>query len=270
METLAPPVVAVVVAHDPGPWFAETLASIASQDYAELSVLVMDTGLSGGLADRVAEVLPTAYVRRFEVEPGVRGHRQRGALHGGRGRVLPALPRRRGARPRRRPPPGRGGVPFQRRDRLAQGRELGRPQPPRPRGDDRRQGGIGRRTGSAPRDRPRPARRRAGRVRRPGRRHPRPGGPVRRAGWLRPDDRGDGGGPRPVLAGPGGRGADHRGSRRPGQAPRGAGIGSRPLEPSLLAAAGEAAWPPTQPAAAETAPARRAATATAPRAAGRC
>ena len=63
MGTLAPPVVAVVVAHDPGPWFAETLASIASQDYADLSVLVLDAGTSGNLATRVAEFLPTAYVR---------------------------------------------------------------------------------------------------------------------------------------------------------------------------------------------------------------
>ena len=70
METLAPPVVAVVVAHDPGPWFAETLASIASQDYAELSVLVLDTGGTEGLAARVAEVLPSAYVRRFEENRG--------------------------------------------------------------------------------------------------------------------------------------------------------------------------------------------------------
>ncbi len=70
METLAPPVVAVVVAHDPGPWFAETLASIASQDYAELSVLVLDTGVSEGLAARVADVLPDAYVRRFESNRG--------------------------------------------------------------------------------------------------------------------------------------------------------------------------------------------------------
>jgi len=70
METLAPPVVAVVVAHDPGPWFAETLASIATQDYAELSVLVLDTGLSEDLAARVAEVLPDAYVRRFESNRG--------------------------------------------------------------------------------------------------------------------------------------------------------------------------------------------------------
>jgi GT2 family glycosyltransferase len=63
MGTLAPPVLAVVVAHDPGPWFAETLASIASQDYADLSVLVLDTGTSEDLAARVAEFLPTAYVR---------------------------------------------------------------------------------------------------------------------------------------------------------------------------------------------------------------
>jgi hypothetical protein len=32
MDTLAPPVVAVVVSHDPGPWFEETLTSLASQD----------------------------------------------------------------------------------------------------------------------------------------------------------------------------------------------------------------------------------------------
>src|SRR5665213_2407104 len=70
MDTLAPPVVAVVVAHDPGPWFAETLASIASQDYAELSVLVLDTGSSEDLATRVAAILPTAYVRSFEGNRG--------------------------------------------------------------------------------------------------------------------------------------------------------------------------------------------------------
>jgi GT2 family glycosyltransferase len=65
METLAPPVVAVVVAHDPGPWFEETLTSLASQDYAELSVLVLDSGSGDDLTARVAAVLPSAYVRRF-------------------------------------------------------------------------------------------------------------------------------------------------------------------------------------------------------------
>ncbi len=70
METLAPPVVAVVVAHDPGPWFEETLASIASQDYGELSVLVLDTGAQQELTTRVAAILPTAYVRRCEENVG--------------------------------------------------------------------------------------------------------------------------------------------------------------------------------------------------------
>ena len=228
METLAPPVVAVVVAHDPGPWFAETLASIASQDYAELSVLVLDTGRSEDLAARVAEVLPTAYVRRFDGESGLRGDRQRGAVHGGRGRLLPDLPRRRRPRRRRRPPDGGGGLPLERRDRVAQGGELGRPGAARPRGDDRRQGRLGGGAGPAPRDRPRAARRRAGRVRGARRVHPDPGRPVRRARRLRPGHRGHGGGPRPVLAGPGGRRPDHRGPRRPGPPPRGAGLRRAP------------------------------------------
>ncbi len=70
MRTLAPPVVAVVVAHDPGPWFEEALASLGGQDYAELSVLVLDAGSREDLTVRVAAVLPTAYVRRFEDNQG--------------------------------------------------------------------------------------------------------------------------------------------------------------------------------------------------------
>jgi GT2 family glycosyltransferase len=70
MDTLAPPVVAVVVAHDPGPWFEETLASLASQDYAELSVLILDADSEEDLTARVAAVLPTAFVRRFEENRG--------------------------------------------------------------------------------------------------------------------------------------------------------------------------------------------------------
>ncbi len=70
METLAPPVVAVVVAHDPGPWFEETLASLESQDYAELSVLVLDAAGAEDLKARVAAVLPSAYVRRFDENRG--------------------------------------------------------------------------------------------------------------------------------------------------------------------------------------------------------
>jgi len=63
MESLAPTVVAVVVAHDPGPWFEESLAAFAAQDYPELSLLVLDTGTEPGLRERVGAVYPTAYVR---------------------------------------------------------------------------------------------------------------------------------------------------------------------------------------------------------------
>ncbi len=70
MDSLAPPVVAVIVTHDPGPWFDATLASFASQDYAELSVLVLDGASREDLTVRVAASLPTAYVRRFEQNQG--------------------------------------------------------------------------------------------------------------------------------------------------------------------------------------------------------
>ena len=62
--------------------------------------------------------------------------------------------------------------------------------------------------------------------------HPGPGRPVRRARRVRPGHRGHGRGPRPVLAGPGGRGPDHRGPRRPGAPPGGAGIRERTLDPA--------------------------------------
>lgn len=70
MEALAPAVIAVVVAHDPGPWFEEALASLGAQDYPELSVLVLDAGSADDLRERVASVLPAAFVRRFEENRG--------------------------------------------------------------------------------------------------------------------------------------------------------------------------------------------------------
>lgn len=69
-EAAVPPVVAVVVAHDPGPWFEETLASLAAQTYRNLSVLVVDTGTGVDLRARIAPVLPSAHHRRAE---GVEG-----------------------------------------------------------------------------------------------------------------------------------------------------------------------------------------------------
>src|SRR5579864_324971 len=67
----APSVVAVVVASDPGEWLDETLAALGAQDYPNLSVLVLDAGTNDGdLAGRIAPVLPDAYVRRVDGNPG--------------------------------------------------------------------------------------------------------------------------------------------------------------------------------------------------------
>ncbi len=66
----APPVVAVVVASNPGEHFAEMLRSLGDQDYDNLSVLVIDAGSDEPIADRVAQVLPQAYLHRLTGDPG--------------------------------------------------------------------------------------------------------------------------------------------------------------------------------------------------------
>jgi len=69
-EQGAPPVVAVVVTSDPGWWLEECLASLAAQDYPELSVLVVDAGSVEDPTARVAAVMPGAYVRRVRRRRG--------------------------------------------------------------------------------------------------------------------------------------------------------------------------------------------------------
>ncbi len=91
----APPVVAVVVVHDPGDWFDEVLDSFARQDYPNLRLLFLTTGsasdgsgatggidagtpiqtddgqtASSGLAARVTARLGSAFVRTVEANPG--------------------------------------------------------------------------------------------------------------------------------------------------------------------------------------------------------
>ncbi len=63
METRAPAVVAVVVTTAPGPGLEATLASLAAQDYGELSVLVVANGDDAHVVERVASVAPAAFVR---------------------------------------------------------------------------------------------------------------------------------------------------------------------------------------------------------------
>ena len=57
----APTVLAVVVAHQPGDWFVETLESLSLQDYPALSTVVVDAA-SSGIGARVAEVMPAASI----------------------------------------------------------------------------------------------------------------------------------------------------------------------------------------------------------------
>ncbi len=72
VESNLPPVVAVVVACDPGPWFDDCLAALAAQDYGPLAVLVVDnaSGHPDGVRSRVDAVLPDAAVRRVDVDRG--------------------------------------------------------------------------------------------------------------------------------------------------------------------------------------------------------
>jgi GT2 family glycosyltransferase len=66
----APPVVAVVVTRDPGPWFEEALAAVAGQDYPDLSVLVLDDGSAEDPTPRVATVVPGAFVAHLDGHQG--------------------------------------------------------------------------------------------------------------------------------------------------------------------------------------------------------
>lgn len=66
----APAVVAIIVTHDAGPWLEESLESLGAQDYPNLSVLVIDAKSSTEALGRVAEVMPTAYVKRIDANPG--------------------------------------------------------------------------------------------------------------------------------------------------------------------------------------------------------
>ncbi|HTO01566.1 MAG TPA: glycosyltransferase family A protein, partial [Microthrixaceae bacterium] len=56
----APPVVAVVVASDPGEWFEDSLDSLANSGYENLSVLVLDNAGSQDPTNRIASVFPSA------------------------------------------------------------------------------------------------------------------------------------------------------------------------------------------------------------------
>src|SRR5690606_18000894 len=68
--SIAPAVVAVVVARNPGAWFEETLDALVAQDYPNLSILVIDPASDEELKPRVARAAPSPFVRRLEDNPG--------------------------------------------------------------------------------------------------------------------------------------------------------------------------------------------------------
>lgn len=67
---MAPPVVVVMVAHDPGAWWEDALRSIALQSYPNVATFIVDTASAQDLTARVAAVLPEAHLRRLEADPG--------------------------------------------------------------------------------------------------------------------------------------------------------------------------------------------------------
>lgn len=75
---IGPPVRAIVIAHDPGDTFDETLQSLRGQDYAALTVTVVDVSEDAAVADgvhsevaaRVAAVMPDATVMVVPGNPG--------------------------------------------------------------------------------------------------------------------------------------------------------------------------------------------------------
>jgi len=71
----APPVVAVVVVHEPGAWFDDTLDALADQDYPNVRYLFLVTGdddlaTTPSVAERVTARLPDAFVRYLGANPG--------------------------------------------------------------------------------------------------------------------------------------------------------------------------------------------------------
>ena len=71
MDAQVPAVVAVVVTTGPGTWLEEALSSLAAQDYEEMAVLVLSAEEDDPeVTERVARVLPDAFVRHLPGRPG--------------------------------------------------------------------------------------------------------------------------------------------------------------------------------------------------------
>jgi GT2 family glycosyltransferase len=67
---LAPPVVAVMVVHEPGDWFDDALEALAEQDYGNLKSLFLLVGEAGDLPERIRSKVPNAFVRAAQSDGG--------------------------------------------------------------------------------------------------------------------------------------------------------------------------------------------------------
>lgn len=67
---IAPPVVAVMVVHEPGPWFSQVLDGLARQDYPNLKSLFLVVGDAGDLPEQIRVAVANAFVRRVDGNPG--------------------------------------------------------------------------------------------------------------------------------------------------------------------------------------------------------
>ncbi len=68
----APPVVLAFLVDQPGPWFAETLATLAAQDYPRVKTVAFLTSASDteGLSRQIQKALPESVIRIVEGNPG--------------------------------------------------------------------------------------------------------------------------------------------------------------------------------------------------------
>jgi len=69
-EAVVPAVVVVMVAHDPGPWFEDALASGAAQDDPNAALLVIDCASVVDLEVRIASAAPDAHLKRLDENVG--------------------------------------------------------------------------------------------------------------------------------------------------------------------------------------------------------
>lgn len=70
-STAAPPVVAVMVVHEPGEWFAETLTSLAAQDYPDVRLVALLTSATPASVEAdIRRANPLALIRQVEGNPG--------------------------------------------------------------------------------------------------------------------------------------------------------------------------------------------------------